>query len=103
MSKAVLCGGSECSEFGCNEFTYNESAEEHINNSTVLFSESAGRFIVTVAPENRSTFEKLFKGMACECVGRVTDTHSNFIVKNIDNIIANISIDRLAQAWKSIL
>ncbi|MBF0573909.1 MAG: phosphoribosylformylglycinamidine synthase subunit PurS [Desulfamplus sp.] len=74
---------------------------ESINNSTLLFSESAGRFIVTVAPENRSTFEKLFKGTACECVGNVTNSHSNFIVKNIDNIIANISIDRLAQSWKS--
>ncbi|MBF0378439.1 MAG: phosphoribosylformylglycinamidine synthase subunit PurS [Desulfamplus sp.] len=101
ISKTVSCSESVCSEFGCNESTYNESVEEHINNSTVLFSESAGRFIVTVSPENRSTFEKLFKGIACECVGRVTDTHSNLIVKNIDNIIANISIDKLAQRWKS--
>ncbi len=73
----------------------------NINNSTLLFSESAGRFIVTVAPENRSIFEKLFKGMAYRCVGEVTNTHSNLIIKNGGQLVAEISVDKLTKSWKS--
>ncbi|MBU2630237.1 MAG: phosphoribosylformylglycinamidine synthase, partial [Proteobacteria bacterium] len=42
---------------------------------TALFSESAGRFIVTIAPESQIVFEKLFKGMAASCIGVVTNRH----------------------------
>lgn len=87
-------------------------------NTTILFSESAGRFVVTIAPENQSLFEKLFRGMACGCVGRVTDQHCNLVISGVDkkqdniqnknqelntsyNIIANIPVDQLEQAWKS--
>ena len=48
-----------------------------LKTETLLFSESAGRFIVTIAPENKAVFEKLFKGMAVSCVGRVTDAHDH--------------------------
>ncbi|MBF0209348.1 MAG: phosphoribosylformylglycinamidine synthase subunit PurS [Desulfamplus sp.] len=72
-----------------------------LSSSAILFSESAGRFIVTIAPENRSIFEKLFKAMACRCVGQVTDSHSTLIIKNGEKIIANIEIDKLTKVWKS--
>ncbi|SLM27372.1 Phosphoribosylformylglycinamidine synthase [Desulfamplus magnetovallimortis] len=49
----------------------------------LLFSESSGRFIVTVAPEYQSVFEKLFKGLPCGCVGRISDTHSNLRIQGI--------------------
>lgn len=39
----------------------------------VLYSESAGRLAVTVAPENREAFEARFAGQAASCLGRVTD------------------------------
>ena len=41
----------------------------------LLFSESAGRFILTVPPDHQAVFEKLCKGLAVCCVGTVTDTH----------------------------
>jgi phosphoribosylformylglycinamidine synthase len=66
----------------------------------LLFSESAGRFIVTVAPENRSTFEKMFKGMACAMVGSVTDTHTRLVIKGTDGkIVSDLSLDELETAW----
>jgi len=88
---------------------------KRVSNATVLFSESAGRFIVTIAPENRALFEKLFRGMACRCVGRVTDEHSNLIIKGVaenmdaesksqsmeNRVIMNIAVEALATAWKS--
>ncbi len=38
----------------------------------ILYSESAGRFVCTVAPANREAFEALFSGMPAARVGRVT-------------------------------
>ncbi len=54
-------------------------------NETVLFSESAGRFIVTVAPENKQIFEKIFTGMAVGCIGSVTDGHDHLKVFGLNN------------------
>ena len=41
-------------------------------NDTLLFSESAGRFILTVDPRRRGEFESAFEGLPCACVGTVT-------------------------------
>ena len=68
----------------------------------LLFSESAGRFIVTVAPENKTIFEKMFKGMACAMVGRVTDTHTRLVIKGTDGkTVSDLSLDELETAWKA--
>ncbi|MBF0467419.1 MAG: phosphoribosylformylglycinamidine synthase [Desulfamplus sp.] len=93
-----------------------------IKNTMLLFSESAGRFIVTIAPENKTLFEKLFSGMACRCIGKVTEDHCNLVIKGVykdqgtwhhgqdtgsheqdknSEIIADISIESLESAWKS--
>ncbi len=71
-------------------------------NDTVLFSESPGRFIVTIAPEHKEIFEKLFKGTACFCLGKVTGQDQNLIIKGLEgkNII-NIPVSRLEQIWEA--
>jgi phosphoribosylformylglycinamidine synthase len=45
-----------------------------LSDAKILYSESAGRFIVTVDPAKKERFEGLFKGMPAGLVGRVTDT-----------------------------
>ena len=66
----------------------------------LLFSESPGRFIVSVAPENRGTFEKMFKGMACAMVGHVTDTHTRLVINGADGApVSDLSLDALEKAW----
>jgi phosphoribosylformylglycinamidine synthase len=37
-----------------------------------LFSESLGRFLVTVAPDDAERFERHFEGLPCRRVGTVT-------------------------------
>jgi phosphoribosylformylglycinamidine synthase len=65
----------------------------------LLFSESAGRFIVTVDPANREVFEDLFKGLACGCVGTVTKV-PDFVVRGItQNVIITLSVADLKMAW----
>ena len=66
----------------------------------ILFSESAGRFIVTIDPANRKVFEKIFKGLACGCIGTITSV-PDFIVDGIDNkTIISLPVTDLRTAWK---
>ncbi|MCP4020907.1 MAG: phosphoribosylformylglycinamidine synthase [Desulfobacteraceae bacterium] len=69
-------------------------------NDTVLFSESTGRFIVTVSQENKDVFEKLFKGMPLSLIGTVTDDHSNLKLIGMEGQeIVNLSIEALEAAF----
>lgn len=69
-------------------------------NDVVLFSESAGRFIVTIDPEKQDVFEQVFKDLAFACIGTVTGGN-DFIVKGIDGqILADVTLHELKAAWK---
>ena len=75
-------------------------AEQVDRDDSVMFSESAGRFIVTIDPKMREVFEKQFKGIACACIGTVTAA-PQFEVKGIDQkTIISIAVDELKAAWK---
>ncbi|MBC2694716.1 MAG: phosphoribosylformylglycinamidine synthase, partial [Desulfobacteraceae bacterium] len=69
-------------------------------NDKILFSESAGRFIVSIDPKNREVFEDIFKDLPCACVGKITG-RPDFVVKGIDSkVIISVSVDSLKTAWK---
>jgi phosphoribosylformylglycinamidine synthase len=69
-------------------------------NDTVLFSESAGRFIVTVCPGNREAFEQLFQDHPCAHVGTVSDD-AKLSVRGIDDcLIISRPLAQLRDAWK---
>jgi len=73
-----------------------------LNAAGILFSESAGRFLVTVDPANRQAFEALFADHVCACIGTVTDT-DDFRIKDLDGVeIINLSIRELKMAWKKL-
>jgi phosphoribosylformylglycinamidine synthase len=66
----------------------------------LLFSESAGRFIVTVDPVKRAAFEELFNGLPCGCIGTVTEM-PDFVVQGIESdILIRVSLADLKMAWK---
>ena len=66
----------------------------------LLFSESAGRFIVTVDPVKRAAFEELFKGLPCGYIGTVTEA-PDFIVQGIESdVIIRVPLAELKVAWK---
>ncbi len=70
------------------------------HNPAVLFSESAGRFIVTIDPRNRRDFEKLFEPSTCACIGTVTAT-PQFEIKGLDQkTIVSVTVSALKAAWK---
>jgi len=67
---------------------------------TLLFSESAGRFIVTVAPENRAAFKELLAGQPMACVGRVTEA-PELTINGLDGLrLASLTVEEMKAAWK---
>ncbi len=65
----------------------------------ILYSESGGRFIVTIAPEDKKSFEELLSGYPCSQVGYIND-YKNFVVNGINgNEIINAPIDNLKKAY----
>ena len=66
----------------------------------LLFSESAGRFIVTVDPVKRAAFEELFNGLPYGCIGTVTEM-PDFVVQGIESdVLIRVSLADLKMAWK---
>ncbi len=67
---------------------------------TMLYSESAGRFIVTIAPENRSRFEKLLNSIFSACIGAVTDKHDHLkIAGHYKETLVDLSIKNIEKAF----
>lgn len=74
--------------------------EQVDRNDTILFSESAGRFIVTIDPQQRDSLEGIFSGNIFAQVGTVTDT-PDFIINGLDGkSLVNIPLKDLKTAWK---
>jgi phosphoribosylformylglycinamidine synthase len=67
---------------------------------TVLFSESAGRFIVSVAPANQADFENQMAGWPVACVGHVTERPELTITGSDGNPIVSLTIEQMKAAWK---
>jgi phosphoribosylformylglycinamidine synthase len=69
-------------------------------NDQILYSESTGRFIVTIGPEQREAFGAMFQGCPCAEIGKVTE-ETNLTIRGIEgNVLLNSAIAGLKQAWK---
>ena len=75
-------------------------AEGVKRDDTLLYSESAGRFIVTVAPKDRAQFEERFKGLPCARIGRVTGRKKLKIIGLAGKVLLNVDLQQLKRAWK---
>ena len=75
-------------------------ADQAERDDLLLFSESAGRFIVTVDPAHREAFEDIFKGCGCANVGTVTEL-PELIVQGLEQkTILAVPLEDLKTAWK---
>jgi phosphoribosylformylglycinamidine synthase len=78
--------------------------DENVSSTIALFSESPSRFLVEVAPQQKKAFEKYMRRHIIEehdftYIGNVSDT-GRFTVSNGDNMLIDLSIEDLQQAWK---
>jgi len=70
--------------------------------STLLFCESASRFIVSVSPKQKQAFESLFEGESCVCLGQVQSS-TQLKVTAGETVLINEEIEGLKQSWQSYL
>ncbi len=71
-------------------------------NTILLFSESASRFLVEVAPAQRDAFEthlRVHRVQDFACIGAVSAT-GRFIVRNAEQVLIDLSVARLQETWK---
>jgi phosphoribosylformylglycinamidine synthase len=74
----------------------NEVEQDHV----ALYSESPGRFIVTINPEHREAFEAFFRTLPHACVGMVLNG-TDLVVKGLEgNPVIHVPVSELKAAWK---
>jgi len=74
-------------------------SQASLRDDQVLYSESAGRFIVTVDPGNQVAFEDLFKGMPAAKIGDVTAEPKLLVRGTEGGIILELTVPELKSAW----
>ena len=70
-----------------------------LDDDTVLFSESNGRFLVTVAAADAAAFAEHFSGLACRQVGTVTK-EPVLRIQRADRWLIDEAIEELRQRFK---
>jgi len=77
-----------------------EIKKGNLNNETLLFSESNSRFVLEIEKSKKKRFEQAFSGMACKCIGSISNEQT-LQVKGIDGKeIVNCKIELLKAAWQ---
>ena len=66
----------------------------------LLFAESAGRFLVTVAAARAGQFEEIFKGQPWACIGRVTEAARLRMVGLRGTRLMDVGLEELRHAWQ---
>jgi phosphoribosylformylglycinamidine synthase len=72
-------------------------------NDSMMFSESASRFVVTVPPQHKQAFEKEMSGHTFREIGRVTDDHVFKVIGLEGRIVVSADINELKECWQSTL
>jgi phosphoribosylformylglycinamidine synthase len=73
---------------------------EMLTPGQVLYSESCGRFIVTVAPDRHTAFEAIFSGMALGRIGLTTELPLFIIRDDRGSHLAREDVLHLKNTWK---
>jgi phosphoribosylformylglycinamidine synthase len=85
-------------ELGLDIYLEKVPVSEGLKPGQILYSESCGRLIVTVAPQNKDRFESLFSGLACVPVGAVTESQ-RMLVRADGGVLIDEDVVALKDAW----
>ena len=75
---------------------------ESLDRWGALFGESLGRILVSVRPDDCSTFEEAMTGHACHRLGKVSEGDEITVTKGQETILS-ASMSELRQSWKGAL
>jgi phosphoribosylformylglycinamidine synthase subunit PurSL len=65
-----------------------------------LFSESQGRILLTIAPQNKNAFEKIINGNAFLCIGEITNNPKIVISGLNSKEIINLDLKKATQSYR---
>jgi phosphoribosylformylglycinamidine synthase len=65
-----------------------------------LFSETSGRFLVEVRPQDRAAFEAIFSGLPCACLGQVTGEPVLRFIGRRGGDLLTLPVSALKRHWK---
>ena len=69
-------------------------------NHVILYSETPGRYIVTIDPQHRLSFETLLEMLPHACVGTVS-SGTDLVINGLDGkAIIRVPVPELKAAWK---
>ncbi|MGQ9749320.1 AIR synthase-related protein [Desulfosoma sp.] len=74
--------------------------DDSLSPAAILFSESLGRFLVTVAPRLKDAFEAHFRGLPMGCLGRVSERPVWTIRDASGQEVLEESVEALGKAWR---
>jgi phosphoribosylformylglycinamidine synthase subunit PurSL len=74
--------------------------EKTLSNTGLLYSESAGRFIVTIDPTKKKAFEEIMNGLNYACIGKVANSNIMHVSGIDGKTILNETLADLQNAWK---
>jgi len=72
---------------------------EHVEDDIALFSESNGRFVVTVAASDEDAFQERFADLECGRVGSVTE-QTRLLIRRGDANLIDESLEAMRQRFK---
>jgi len=76
-------------------------AEGIDRDDTLLFSESAGRFIISVDPSRKARVEEVFGGLPLECIGSITDDGRLTVEGQGGQTLLSAPVADLKASWQS--
>ena len=74
--------------------------KEPLSDDRLLFSESCGRFIVTVPLDRKDAFEHLFEGLPCSVVGMVSETPRFIVQGSGGDVLVDEPVGALKDSWR---
>jgi len=70
-----------------------------LRDDRVLFSESCGRFLVTVSPSQQEDFEEQFRNLPCGLLGRVIEELVLRVRGRSGDVLLEEPLAELRRAW----
>lgn len=82
------------------ELDLREIPSDHLTDTEKLYSESAGRFVVTIAPSNKEIFENIFSGLEIGLIGTISASPLFRLVGSEGVHLLEEDVLKLKEVWK---
>ena len=94
-----LAESSLAGRLGCEVDLSKMIQDGGLSDIALLFSESQGRFVVSVSPQNAKAFESALQGSAMACIGDVI-SENTIQVNRADKVLIQTTVEEVLEKWQ---